>query len=54
MGIQTAEQVATIIADLIEHPVAEVYTNPATLALVHRYYEDVAAFEEETRPVGAA
>jgi NADP-dependent 3-hydroxy acid dehydrogenase YdfG len=53
MGVQTAEQVAAIIADLIEHPAAEVYTNPATPALVHRYYEDVAAFEEGSRPVGA-
>jgi hypothetical protein len=45
MRIQTAEEVATIIADLIERPVAEVYTNRSTPAVVHRYYGDVGAFE---------
>jgi short-subunit dehydrogenase len=43
---QTAEEVAQIIAALIEHPVAEVYTNPALHGLARQYYEDVGAFEE--------
>ena len=42
---QTAEEVADCIADLIAHPVAEVYTNPAQQALAQTYYQDVAAFE---------
>jgi NADP-dependent 3-hydroxy acid dehydrogenase YdfG len=46
MQPQTAEQVATVIADVIERPVAEVYTNPASPGLAKRYYEDIAAFEE--------
>ena len=45
MKPQTAEEVAAVIADLIAHPVAEVYTNPASAAIARRYYEDVAAFE---------
>lgn len=42
---QTAEEVAAVIAELIEHPVAEVYTNPASAEIARRYYEDVEAFE---------
>jgi len=42
---QTAEEVADCIADLIAHPVAEVYTSPAQQALVQAYFQDVAAFE---------
>jgi short-subunit dehydrogenase len=47
MKPQSAEDVATIIADLIDTPVAEVYTNPASPALAARYFEDVARFEAE-------
>ncbi len=44
---QAAAEVAAIMLDLIDHPRAEVYTNPATqVERVKRYYEDVAAFEE--------
>jgi len=43
---QTAEEVAAVIADLIAHPVPEVYTNPASRDVAVRYYQDVAAFEE--------
>jgi short-subunit dehydrogenase len=43
--IQSAEEVAAQIASLIEHPVAELYTNPASADVARRYYEDVAAFE---------
>jgi NAD(P)-dependent dehydrogenase (short-subunit alcohol dehydrogenase family) len=44
--LQTADQVAVIIADLIRNPVAEVYTNPSSQQLARDYYSDVAAFEE--------
>ena len=44
---QTAAEVAAVMIDLIDHPKAEVYTNPAVqIERVKRYYEDVAAFEE--------
>jgi len=49
MKPQTAEEVAAIIADVIDRPVAEVYTNPASPALAARYFEDVARFEAEAR-----
>jgi hypothetical protein len=42
---QTAEQVAGVIAGVIERPVPEVFTNPATAELVRAYYADVGAFE---------
>ena len=45
MNPQTAEEVAATIVRLVEHPVAEIYTNPASADLVRRYYEDVGAFE---------
>jgi NAD(P)-dependent dehydrogenase (short-subunit alcohol dehydrogenase family) len=45
MKPQTAEEVAEAIANLIEHPAAEIYTNPASSPLARRYYEDVGAFE---------
>jgi short-subunit dehydrogenase len=45
---QTAEEVAAAIARLVEHPQAEVFTNPAQIPIARRYYEDVAAFEEQT------
>ena len=46
---QTPEEVATIVADLLDHPVAEVYTNPASRALATRYFDDVGRFEMENR-----
>jgi hypothetical protein len=45
MQPQTAEEVAAAIARLIEHPQAEIYTNPASSELVRHYYADVGAFE---------
>jgi short-subunit dehydrogenase len=45
MQPQTAEEVAAAIADLIERPAAEIYTNPASPELARRYYADVGAFE---------
>jgi hypothetical protein len=49
MKPQTAEEVAAVIADLLDNPVAEVYTNPAGPALAARYFEDVARFEAEAQ-----
>ena len=44
--VQSVEDVANIIANAIEHPVAEVYTNPASKGMAQKYFEDVAAFEQ--------
>jgi NADP-dependent 3-hydroxy acid dehydrogenase YdfG len=46
MQPQSADEVASAIAGIIEHPVAEIYTNPASASMARRYFEDVAAFEE--------
>jgi hypothetical protein len=44
---QSSAEIAEVIAHLIDHPCAEVYTNPDVQAnQVIRYYSDVAAFEE--------
>ena len=43
---QTPEQAAAAIVELIDHPRAEIYTNPGQSEMVARYYSDVAAFEE--------
>ena len=45
--VQSANEVATQIASLIEHPVAELYTNPASSELARQYYADIGAFEEK-------
>src|SRR5205807_5166622 len=46
MIVQSAEEVATQIAGLIDNPVAEFYTNPASAGLVSQYYQGVGKFEE--------
>jgi short-subunit dehydrogenase len=43
--IQSADEVAHSIVDLIETPRAEVYTQPGQPDTVLRYFSDVAAFE---------
>ena len=44
---QTAEEVVAAMIDLIDHPRAEIYTNPAVqLEMVRRYFSDVGAYEE--------
>jgi hypothetical protein len=43
---QSAEEAGSVIISLIENPLPEVYTNPALSEVARRYYEDVAAFEE--------
>ena len=45
MKPQTPEEVAAAIVKLIEEPVAEIYTNPASPEIARRYYEDIGAFE---------
>ncbi len=44
MRPQNAEDVAEVIARVVERPVAEVYTNPASPELARRYYEQLGAF----------
>jgi NAD(P)-dependent dehydrogenase (short-subunit alcohol dehydrogenase family) len=44
---QTAEEAAAAIADLLDHPRSELYTNPALSGVPARYYQDVEAFEEQ-------
>jgi NADP-dependent 3-hydroxy acid dehydrogenase YdfG len=48
-GAQPVAEVATVIADAIEHPRAEVYTRPQLLQLAARYFsaEDVGAIESQ-------
>jgi short-subunit dehydrogenase len=49
-GAQSPDEVAAAIVALIEHPVAEIYTNPNnTPELVQSYFADVAAFESSAR-----
>src|SRR5512136_722000 len=43
---QTPEEAAAAIVELIDHPRAEIYTNPGQAEVVARYYADVGAFEE--------
>lgn len=47
--VQTVEVIAEIVAQTIEHPVAEVYTNPASAEMAQRYFADVAGFEADDR-----
>ena len=46
---QTAEEVAAVIVDVIDRPVAEVFTNPHLAGIMRRYFEDVGAFEKSLR-----
>ncbi len=47
--VQSPDEVAEIVSDLIDKPVPEIYTNPASAAVARRYCEDIAGFEEELR-----
>jgi short-subunit dehydrogenase len=49
MQPQTPEQVAAIIADLIDQPAPELYTNPASRTVAARYFDDVAQFESQSQ-----
>ncbi|HVD60530.1 MAG TPA: SDR family oxidoreductase [Gemmatimonadaceae bacterium] len=42
---QTADEVADYVAGVMENPIAESYTNPASQDLARGYYSDVGAFE---------
>lgn len=42
MKPQSAEEVAEAIANVIEHPRAEVYTNPASPDMAKRYFEELS------------
>lgn len=44
--IQSVEEVVAVLEDVIDHPVPDRYTNPASADLVQRYYRDIAAFED--------
>ena len=44
--MQTPEQTAAAIVELIDQPRLELYTNPGQAEMVARYYADVAGFEE--------
>ena len=46
MRVESAGEVAERIVSLMEHPFAEIYTNPSFADLVQQYYRDVGAFEE--------
>ena len=55
MNPQTAEEVAERIVDVIHNPVAEAYTNNASVELARRYYADIGAFERgASRAAGGA
>ena len=54
MPAQTVEEATATIVELLDHPRAELYTNPASPPIVRRYYEDVQAFEENARRAFAA
>jgi short-subunit dehydrogenase len=43
--VQSVEHVGRIIRQVIDHPVAEVYTNAASAEMARRYFADVEAFE---------
>jgi short-subunit dehydrogenase len=47
---QTPQEVATAILSLIEHPKAELITNPQLIPTGIRYVSDVEAFESGMRP----
>ena len=47
---QTADEVAGVIAALIEHPQSEICTNPAMADIARRYFQDVEAFEASMKP----
>jgi len=49
-GAQAVEEVATVIADVIEKPCAEVYTRPQYKQMVTNYYSAPDLAEVETRP----
>ena len=47
MEMQSADQVVQVIERVIDDPVPEIYTNPSSVNLVRRYFDDIPAFEDE-------
>lgn len=45
--IQSVEAVVDVMEQVIDHPVADVYTNSASADLVQRYFQNIPAFEDE-------
>ena len=43
MKPQTPEEVADAVAELIAHPRAEIYTNPASAAMARKWFDDLGA-----------
>jgi short-subunit dehydrogenase len=43
MTAQTADEVAEAVAELIEHPRAEIYTNPASAEMARRWFEELGS-----------
>lgn len=54
MRPQSVEEATATIAALVDHPAAELYTNPASSEVARRYFEDVGAFEARARAMIAA
>ena len=52
--VQSVEDVADVFARVIEHPVAEVYTNPASADMARRLFRRRRAFEKSAENPGAA
>ncbi len=46
MKPQTSGEIADILFELIQNPRPEIYTNPSSPDMARRYFEDVAAFED--------
>jgi len=44
---QSADEVAAVIASVMDTPVAEIYTNPQQAAIAQKYLQDVEAFERQ-------
>jgi short-subunit dehydrogenase len=44
---QTPDEVAAAIVGVIDHPVAEIYTNPQQAGVAVEYFRDVGAFERQ-------
>ena len=45
VAVQSADEVAAAVSDLIDHPAAELYTNPSSRDTALKYFSDVEAFE---------
>jgi NAD(P)-dependent dehydrogenase (short-subunit alcohol dehydrogenase family) len=43
--VQTIDQLGDIVAEIIEHPVAELYTNPASRVMAQKYFDDPTVFD---------